>query len=320
MVKMSDTEFRLRFEAMRLSDEMCDVTLVVEGQEIKGHRVILAGGSKYFRAMFRDQGFGESKKEEIEIDPKGELGISAEAVGDLVKYIYTGQISINQQNVIDLIQAADLLELTEVRNQSLEVIEKHVTFDTYLDVQRLGQMFHSPRLFEAVDKFISKNFAKFVKTDSFIEMDEDALIQCLTHDKVRTTSEEVVLEALMYWCHKNDCFADAFTRLASKTIRFGLISVKFLIKNLQENEEIRSNPDISDFFFDQLQSLPRLDLPSRPRFPTRVLIIMPYRCKTFYLVSFSGKHVDFVSRQFPKMVYKHIDALVNYSICKGNNR
>lgn len=43
--------------------------------------------------------------------------------------MYTGRVTISQQNVIDLIRAADLLELTSVKNETLKVIEEHISFD-----------------------------------------------------------------------------------------------------------------------------------------------------------------------------------------------
>ena len=43
--------------------------------------------------------------------------------------MYTGRVTISQHNVIDLIRAADLLELTSVKNETLKVIEEHISFD-----------------------------------------------------------------------------------------------------------------------------------------------------------------------------------------------
>ena len=60
---------------------------------------------------------------------QGDLGIRAEAVEQLIIYMYTGRVTISQQNVIDLIRAADLLELTSVKNETLKVIEEHISFD-----------------------------------------------------------------------------------------------------------------------------------------------------------------------------------------------
>lgn len=57
------------------------------------------------------------------------MGIRAEAVEQLIIYMYTGRVTISQHNVIDLIRAADLLELTSVKNETLKVIEEHISFD-----------------------------------------------------------------------------------------------------------------------------------------------------------------------------------------------
>ncbi len=108
--------------------------------------------------------FGESHSERIEIDPKGELGIKADAVEELINYVYSGHLEITHHNVIDLIRAADLLELTEVKNQTLKVIEEHITFDTYLDIREVGNVFSCPRLLDAVDRFIRKNYTEFCTT------------------------------------------------------------------------------------------------------------------------------------------------------------
>ena len=48
--------------------------------------------------------------------------------------MYTGRVTISQQNVIDLIRAADLLELTSVKNETLKVIEEHISFDVSIQL------------------------------------------------------------------------------------------------------------------------------------------------------------------------------------------
>ncbi len=94
---LTDHKFRARFNAMRLSGEMCDVTIVVEGSEFRAHKLILSGCSRYFRGMFREGNFDESQSSRIEIDPRGELAIKANAVEELINYVYTGHVEISQQ-------------------------------------------------------------------------------------------------------------------------------------------------------------------------------------------------------------------------------
>ena len=44
---------------------------------------------------------------------------------------------------------------------------------------------------------------------------------------------------------------------------------------------------------------------------------LPYRSRYFYLITFyGGDHVEFTVRDFPEMIHEHIDALINYSVCR----
>ena len=67
---LTDSRFRQCFNEMRESGEMCDVHIVVEESSFGAHKLILAGCSPYFRGMFRQGNFDESKSNRIPIDPK----------------------------------------------------------------------------------------------------------------------------------------------------------------------------------------------------------------------------------------------------------
>lgn len=41
-----------RLHDLRERDELCDVTIIVEGRSVKAHRAVLAASSQYFNAMF----------------------------------------------------------------------------------------------------------------------------------------------------------------------------------------------------------------------------------------------------------------------------
>lgn len=77
--------------ALYLADEYSDVTLIVSGQRFNGHRVILAARSQYFRALLFG-GLKESMQEEIELK-----GTTLPAFKELLKYIYTGHLSLANQ-------------------------------------------------------------------------------------------------------------------------------------------------------------------------------------------------------------------------------
>ncbi len=126
---LTDAKFRQNFELMRYSGEMCDVSIVVEGSEFKAHKLILAGCSSYFRCMFGQKKFTEADMESVSIDPEGQLGIKAKAVEQLIHYMYTGSLDWAQACIIDLIWAADLLQLPDIKEQGLDRLEEEIDFN-----------------------------------------------------------------------------------------------------------------------------------------------------------------------------------------------
>lgn len=68
-----------------LSHEYSDIVLVVEGQKLHAHKVILAARSEYFRALLYG-GLKETNQSEILLPD-----VPLKAFKNLLKYIYTGE-------------------------------------------------------------------------------------------------------------------------------------------------------------------------------------------------------------------------------------
>lgn len=77
--------------ALYMSDDYSDVTLLVAGQRFTAHKVILAARSQYFRALLFG-GLRETTQQEIELK-----GTTLPAFKGLLKYIYTGHMSLANQ-------------------------------------------------------------------------------------------------------------------------------------------------------------------------------------------------------------------------------
>ena len=60
-------------------DELCDVTISVEGRAIKAHRAVLAASSQYFNAMFTRK-MSEQNQATVSLLPQLKLSCSAEGI------------------------------------------------------------------------------------------------------------------------------------------------------------------------------------------------------------------------------------------------
>ncbi|KAG8135058.1 hypothetical protein E2320_008132, partial [Naja naja] len=72
---------------------LCDVTIVAEDMEIAAHRVVLAACSPYFYAMFAGE-MSESQAKSVQIKE-----VDGWTLKMLIEYIYTGEITVTEENV-----------------------------------------------------------------------------------------------------------------------------------------------------------------------------------------------------------------------------
>ena len=83
-----------------------DTTLVVGDREIPVHRCVLSAVSGYFRSMFAGSLRESFEPERIELKE-----VEPEVLIKLIEYCYTSIIHINQDNVMNILKTADLLQV-----------------------------------------------------------------------------------------------------------------------------------------------------------------------------------------------------------------
>ena len=79
----------------------------MDNKEIPVHRCVLSAVSGYFRSMFAGSLRESFEPERIELKE-----IDQSVLIRLIEYCYTGIIYINQDNVMNILKTADLLQVT----------------------------------------------------------------------------------------------------------------------------------------------------------------------------------------------------------------
>ena len=112
----------LLFKCVQFRNEgqFIDVRLKVHEDIFPAHRIVLAANSDYFHAMFTD-GMKESNQEVIELKDEN---ISPDAFKIVMDSIYTGDLRVNEENVFEVLAAADHLQVTSVVQQCCDFLKK----------------------------------------------------------------------------------------------------------------------------------------------------------------------------------------------------
>ncbi|XP_048034293.1 zinc finger and BTB domain-containing protein 17 isoform X1 [Megalobrama amblycephala] len=84
---------------------LCDCTFVVDGVDFKAHKAVLAACSAYFRTLFLDQ------KDVVHLDISNAAGLE-----QVLEFMYTAKLTLNPQNIEDVIAVATFLQMQEIVN------------------------------------------------------------------------------------------------------------------------------------------------------------------------------------------------------------
>ena len=148
------------------SEEFADVTFVVQGQKVYGHKMILSIVSDCFRAMFTT-GFREQQEMEIEIPD-----CSYEAFLAVMEYIYTGQTpklegstpsmaagpdstrDVNLARIVEILELADRFFLDHLKKICETMLQQAVTAETVEVLLPVAQKTNAGQLQAICEHFI----------------------------------------------------------------------------------------------------------------------------------------------------------------------
>ncbi|CAH1246908.1 ZBTB48 [Branchiostoma lanceolatum] len=89
----------------RLEEQFCDAKVVVNGQQFHAHKAILAANSNFFNQYFTINK-GSSRVELHDI--------SVESFTNIVEFMYSGRLLLQESNVTDVLQTASLLQMHNI--------------------------------------------------------------------------------------------------------------------------------------------------------------------------------------------------------------
>ncbi len=179
--------------SLRQDLSFCDIVLSVDGDDYPCHKIVLCSFSPYFKAMFSGE-LAESKQNKVSIN-----GVESAMIKALVDYAYTSEVTINKDNVQNLLSAANLLEVLPVRDACCQFMERHMDESNCLGVHCFAEA-HACKDLQAKSKeFALHYFPDVCQEEEFVTLTESKLVEFLSDDELCVESEEVVFNAVMRW-------------------------------------------------------------------------------------------------------------------------
>ncbi|TSK38445.1 Gigaxonin [Bagarius yarrelli] len=172
-----------------------DAVLVLEGEQIPVHKNILAAASPYIRTKLN---YNPPKEDgsmyRIELQ-----GISVPIMRQILDYIFSGEITLSEDTIQDVVQAADLLLLTDLKSLCCQFLESCITAENCIGIRVFSLHYCLHHVHHVATEYLQTHFRDVADTEEFRELPPDRLCELLAMEKLNVGNEKYVLEAVVRW-------------------------------------------------------------------------------------------------------------------------
>lgn len=209
---------------LRHGGTLCDVILRAGSVHVRAHRVVLAGCSPYFRAMFTSS-LSEQHKDCIELHC-----IKPTALKQLIDFAYSGEIEVTQANVLDLLPAARLLQMSGVLEECCDFLEGQLHVSNCVGVAKYAHLHACTDLLQKCQLFQCRNFTEVVaRSEEFLQIAEvEEVKEIISSDNLRAESESQVYESIEKWINVNPSAREKHFVELVKCVRFPFLTLSFI--------------------------------------------------------------------------------------------
>ncbi|XP_039255196.2 uncharacterized protein LOC120332056 [Styela clava] len=230
------------FNELKQSDCICNFTITVGDKSFKVHRDLLAAVSKFFKGMFSSNMVEARNGFAIMKD------ICADAVGQCVDFMYTGEANPSMESVENTLYASHLMQLDVLSSICFNFMENNLSVQHCFLVVRLARLYDCTELETIAEQFIVENFESLILGEDFLHLSKEELIFYLQKmDK----KHEVLWHAVRRWISNK---GEKIGSELMETLHFGEFPYKFLLTDLLNDSLVESSPDAKSFVIKKLLS------------------------------------------------------------------
>lgn len=127
-----------------------DLVIEVGGQKISAHKCVLAEKSDYFRAR--------QSRDILKVK-----GVNYKTLSILIDYIYTSQMNVHKDNVVDVITGAKVLQVPCAVQAAMDSMSEQITPENCYEVLSIAKKQRLNELKETAYRFMSDNFLQILR-------------------------------------------------------------------------------------------------------------------------------------------------------------
>ena len=233
-------EMMKRLDIQRRNDHCCDVILEVGSGDhqarLKAHSFVLCAASPFFFNALNSE-MKEKKEGLIRLEE-----MSKDVMEEVLEYLYTGRVDLNEATACDLMAVADYLLLPALKELCGNVIAQALSYSSCIAAYYLAVRYRCEELQKKAKDFILANFVAVAETEDFLNLSNTQVEEWISSDEIVLKGEEEVFEVVVKWIARNESRSQSVSDLF-RHIRFIYINRDFLFNVILSNPLIKCNLD-----------------------------------------------------------------------------
>ena len=225
--------------------EFCDATISTESRNFVVHKCVVAAASVFFRKLF------SSKMKEKYESKATIMSVSSETMELILNYIYTSKLALNDENVYDLLCAADYLQMQDVKDMCGFYLRDNLTSKNCFIMWNFAKMYNMKNLTFLTEMFISAHFNDLLKLEVYKELSPNSFKEYLALKNNKATEIDIY-NAVINWVqydlpNRQEHLQEIFSR-----VNLSQIPIEFFTTTLCKESILYSSPGCAKLLIDML--------------------------------------------------------------------
>lgn len=179
--------------------------------------------------------------------------LDSSAVELLIKFVYTGQVEVTEGNVQALLPAANLFQLTEVRDACCDFLKDQLHTTNCLGFMAFADLHACPDLLLESQRYAKKHFPEVRMSEEFTQLPLGTVVDLISSSELGVLSEEDVFEAVIQWVKYDK--ENRITHLPELIhhVRYKLLTSNYILHHVAEEALLAESPACKDFIINALK-------------------------------------------------------------------
>ncbi|XP_076814328.1 kelch-like protein 12 isoform X2 [Clavelina lepadiformis] len=221
----------------KTTKDFCDFTIKAGGKQFPVHKCVVGTFSEYFKKMFT------TKMKESYLNEGSVKEVSGPTMASIINFIYTSGIILTHDNVYDVLEAAEYLRITSLKEYCKKFFKASLQGDNCLKIRSYSNRYYMGDVVQAAETFISKNLGAILKSSDFLQFNVDDAMAMLKLESEQNSIDEEKYRSVVSWTkyslderrkHFNDLFL---------LVQLNSLSKKFLNEVVRREELVNQSAD-----------------------------------------------------------------------------